>query len=263
MNEIFDLRIRGYAQPARRGQMGRAQASASALNAPSPDTGEVRHTALPDTFDGIRFEIGRMIRYVQDASNDPVVRRHTSEVCAQYRAMVSSMNGPAPNTEPALCAEAIDAWCRDHFVYVNDPPNVEVIQTPRRMIKQTKIPKDVIMFFCEPFLEAFEQTGISFSRNEYIPPDVYIGDCDEAACAMLGMCACVGSQGKDSRVGSASAAKLGPLQYRFGGNDGTLHHVWSYVGVNGSFVDADHTEPDFKLGDHSSFEAFEAVEIPL
>lgn len=261
MNEFEGNRTRGYAH-ASRAEMGRAlaAASASALNAPSPLTGEVRHTALPDTFDGIRFEIGRMIRYVQDAANDPVVRRHTSEICEQYRSMVASMNGPAPSTEDAFCVEAIDAWCRDHFVYVNDPPNVEVIQTPRRMIKQTKIPKEVLQFICEPFTEAFAQAGIS--TREYVPPDLYIGDCDEAACAMLGMCASIGTGREGSRVGSAEV-KLRPLQYRFGGNDGTLHHVWGYVGVNGGLVDVDHTEPDFKLGDHSKFEAFETVEVPL
>jgi len=262
MSAIEGMRIRGYAR-ASRAEMGRAlaEASSSALNAPSPNTGEVRHTALPDTFDGIRFEIGRMIRYVQDAANDAVVRRHTADVCEQYKSMVASMNGPAPSTEDAFCVEAIDAWCRDHFCYVNDPPNIEVIQTPRRMIKQTKIPKEVTRFMCEPFFEAFEQVGIRL-RDEYVSPDLYIGDCDEAACAMLGMCSTVGSGREGSRVGNAGV-KLGPLQYRFGGNDGTLHHVWSYVGVNGGFVDADHTEPDFKLGDHSRFEAFETVEVPL
>jgi len=257
-------RIRGYAQASRRQMGSAAPASTSALNAPSPDTGEVRHTALPDTFDGIRFEIGRMVRYVQDAAYDQVVRRHTSDICSQYRAMVVSMNGPAPSSEDAMCAEAIDAWCRDHFVYVNDPPNVEVIQTPRRMIKQTKIPKDVIRFLCEPFYEALEEAGISFDRNAYVPPDLYIGDCDEAACAMLGMCACVGLSEGGGRVGSSEeGVSLRPLQYRFGGNDGTLHHVWGYIGVNGNLVDADHTEPDFKLGDHSRFEAFETVEVPV
>lgn len=260
MNASVDNRIRGYAR-AGRAEMGRAlaQASASALNAPSPNTGEVRHTALPDTFDGIRFEIGRMIRYVQDSANDPVVQRHTNDICNQYRSMMASMNGPAPVSEDAFCVEAIDAWCRDHFVYVNDPPNVEVIQTPKRMIKQTKIPKEVILSICEPFLDAFETAGVPL--GDYVPPDIYIGDCDEAACAMLGMCSTLGTRG-GLKVGDISPS-LRPLQYRFGGNDGTLHHVWSYVGVSGSFVDADHTEPDFKLGDHSRFEAFETVEVPL
>lgn len=240
---------RAYARPTgRRVGLGRVQqVSTSALNAPSPKTGEVRHTALPDTFDGIRFEIGRMIRYVQDSAQDPVVQQHVDELCEQYRAAVS-MNGPIQASENAFCVEAIDAWCRDHFVYVNDPPNVEVIQTPRRMIKQTKMPKDVLRSLLAPFFDAFSQAVPSFNHESYTPPDMYIGDCDEAGCAMLGMCAC---------------KKVEPLEYRFGGNDGTLHHVWGYVGVDGKMVDTDHTEPDYKLGQHSSFEAFETVRVPL
>jgi hypothetical protein len=77
---------------------------------------------------------------------------------------------------------------------------------------------------------------------------MFIGDCDEAATIFCSLCACM---------------EIAPVRFRFGGNDGTLHHVWSRVQADGNWYDSDLTEPGFKLGDFSRFQAYEEVEIPL
>jgi hypothetical protein len=229
------------------------KATSSALKSPPPKDGEIRRTALPDTFDGIRFEIGRMIEYIQASVEDPVVRGHTAEICSQA-VRSAEMNGftMGADQEQETALQAIDAWCRDHFVYVNDPPNVEVLQTPRRMIKATKVPPEVIRSIIDPFYDAMLSVAPANAVEAYEPPGLCAGDCDEGGDLHLAQCA------------NAPCKKpLRPLRFRFGGHDGTLHHVWGYVGCAGKMVDADLTEPGYQLGDYSRFEHYEEVEIPL
>lgn len=229
------------------------QASRSALEAAPPGDGEIRRTALPDTFDGIRFEIGRMIEYVKAAVKDPVVIAHTARVCG-LATDSAQMNGFSMGEaqERDLSLQAIDKWCRDHFVYVNDPPNIEVIQTPRRMIKATYVPPEVIRSIIEPFYEAIATIAPAHMVNAYEPPGLCSGDCDEAGSLYNSQCAA-----------APCRAPIRPINLRFGGHDGTLHHVWSRVGCGEKMVDADLTEPGYNLGDFSKFEHYEEVEIPL
>lgn len=232
--------------------IGRSQAADLALTAPSPSDGEVRKTALPDNFDGIRFEIGRMGKYVQDAAEDPFVVDHTHGLCEWAW---GESDGRSP--DPALfCLEAIEAWCRRTFVYLNDPPNIEVIQTPRRMLKITRIPPSAIRAVIEPFYEAMAAVQDPSTVHAYEPPGVCWGDCDEGVCYMLGQCACL-----DLR--SSENGNPMRLSFRFGGNDGTLHHVWASIKDGEKEIHSDLTEPSYGLGDFSRFENYEEVEIPL
>jgi hypothetical protein len=234
------------------------QAKSSAISAPSPADGEVRRTTLPDTFDGIRFEIGRMVKYVQDARKDPLLIDTARLICSQYGRFIKAASEAEGHpidvhNNKTIFAEGLDLWCRDHFCYINDPPNIEVIQTPRRMIKQTRIPREVIEQIMGPFYKALAENDPALAKkvmsgkgNQIVP--VFTGDCDEAATAVLSLAAC---------------ADLGPLRFRFGGHDGTLHHVWARMYADGDWYDSDITEPSYRLGDHSEFEAYEEVEIPL
>jgi hypothetical protein len=242
------------------------RASTSAITAPSPKDGEVRRTALPDTWDGIRFEIGRMLQYVKDAADDPLMQEHTRRICGQYFEMAQSLAGAEgrsmDDADPAsVCLEAIDAWCRDHFAYVNDPPGIEVLQTPRRMMKQTKVPPEVIQSVMSPFYDAMAAVEGPERVKDYRPPPLCWGDCDEGGVLTLGHCACAPVE--RPALGGGMKGGLGPLQFRFGGHDGTLHHVWSFIRCGDKWYDVDLTEPDYKLGDHSRFEHYEVVEVPL
>lgn len=231
----------------------------SAVSAPSPRSGEVKRTALPDTFDGIRYEIGRMLQYVKDSVHDRAVLRQAERIQAN-RVNGLSMNGArmGASDERALKLQAVDEWCRAHFRYVNDPPNVEVIQTPGRMVKQTQVPSEVIQYLMTPFYDAFARAGINVSG--YVPPPTYVGDCDEGVTAMTALSACTFGAGKPSMNGNDGDVRY---FFQFGGNQGTLHHVWSKTVMDGMEFHADHTEPDYQLGDHSPFEAYEDVEVAL
>ena len=69
---------------------------AKAINAPPPGQNEVRRTALPDTFDGIRFET--------------VIRRHElDELIANLELVASKLDGaPSPIVDAIIEApEAI------------------------------------------------------------------------------------------------------------------------------------------------------------
>lgn len=253
----MDARHRVQAQALGRAssspKMEKALFGRSAVSAPAPRSGEVRHTALPDTFDGIRFEIGRMDQYVKDSVRDPAVRRQAAEIQGERPSMGAGLSEGDQNV---LKLQAIDDWCRLHARYVNDPPNIEVIQTPGRMVKQTKIPAEVIQYLMTPFYDAFTKAGIDTSN--YSPSETYIGDCDELVTAMTGLSACTFGR-KASMNGQAEDDAR--FFFQFGGNEGTLHHVWSKTVLGGTEFHADHTEPGYKLGDHSPFDAYEDVEV--
>ncbi len=225
---------------------------ARAISAPVPGPNEVRRTALPDDFGGIRFEVGRMAKYVSDARGDAVVIDCARLAVSQWGQMVEEMSARAGNpvsahNSKAIALEGIDIWCRGAFWYVNDGTNVEVIQTPKRMAKMSRAPKELIKQFIEPFYRAFERIEPAI-RQLYEPAPKVVGDCDEAATLVCAM---------------AAAVDITPVTFRFGGGGGTLHHVWARIFADDEWYDSDITEPDFNLGDASSFDHYESYEIPL
>ena len=193
-----------------------------------------------------------MQKYVQAARRDHIVIEAAKQMAARWTRMVEKMS--AENGDPfsahddkLIQLEAIDIWCREYFCYVEDPDGIELIQTPRRMYKQTRVPQEVLEGIMRPFFKAMERADPSFHRGDYPTPPLFIGDCDEAATMVLGLC---------------SALRLGPLAFRFGGNNGMLHHVWAQVYANGEWWDSDVTEPGYELGDFTKFDHYESLEIP-
>lgn len=217
------------------------QPSGSALTSPPPRDGEVIRTALPDDFGGIQFEIGRMIEYVHEAAKDPVVQKQADEIAGS-----AGLSGFSSDAIDRLAAT--EAWCRDHYVYVNDPPNIEVIQTPRRMIKQTLVPSAVLRSILDPHYEALG-SALGPVVDSYELSGLCAGDCDEGSTLILSLL--------------AGDPEMRPLRFRFGGNKGSLYHVWGLAGVNGQLIDSDLTEPSFTLGDFSKFDHYEETEVPL
>lgn len=206
-----------------------------------PKDGEIIRTALPDNFDGIRFEIKRMIEYVMGAAKDPVVQHKADEIAGTASLGTAS-------TDALNRLAATEEWCREHYVYVNDPPNIEVIQTPRRMIKQTQIPSNVLRSIMEPHYEALG-SALGPAVDSYELRGLCSGDCDEGSLLVLSLL--------------SGDPEMRPLRFRFGGNDGSLYHVWGMAGVNGQLIDTDLTEPSYTLGDFSKFDHYEEAEIPL
>lgn len=197
--------------------------------------------------------MGRMVAYVQEARKDPLVIDAARLAAVHFGKFVEEMSAREgkpiiAHNNKTIALEGIDIWCRHHFCYVNDPANVEFMQTPRRMIKQTRVPREVLEHFMEPYYKAMENADASFDRASYSPPPLYIGDCEEAVSLMLGMCA---------------ALDITPIKFRFGGTGGTLHHVWGQVQADGEWYDSDLTEPEYRLGDFSDFEHYDELEIPL
>lgn len=254
--------------PNMRRQSSVRKMSKSALMSPPPKKGEVIRTALPDTFDGIRFEIGKMVNYVKHFALDPEMVADTRRIVNDYAVAAeqqAQMNGTSlGNVDPrSIAIEAISDWCREHVAYVNDPPNIEIIQTPRRMVQQTKIPSEVTRDIMGPIMGVMEQVlGPEVSDYEF--KGLACGDCDELSTLMNARCAAW--KADSSEMSSAKMAESGmirPIRFRFGGNGGTLHHVWArpYLGETG--IDSDLTEPGYNLGDYSQFEQYEEVEVGL
>ncbi len=143
---------------------------------------EVRRTALPDTFDGIRWEVGRMAQYVQEARSDKVVIDCARLAASHWAKMVEEISAREGNPVSAhnskvIALEGIDIWCRQHFCFQDDGTSVEVIQTPARMSRMTRVGKDILKHFIEPFYRAFEKGDRAFDRRSYEPPALFVGDC--------------------------------------------------------------------------------------
>ncbi len=236
--------------------------SQSALMSPPPKTGEVIRTALPDDWNGIRYEIGKMVNYVRQAAKDPFMIEHCRAIVDGYAQAAASMNGNSlAGIDPRnLAIEAIEGWCRRHYSYVNDPPNIEVIQTPKRMVKQTMVPAEVTRDVMAPIFEVMAD-AVGPSVSEYEIPGMTAGDCDEGSTLMNAHCAAW--KGSPDAGMEGGSDQIRPIRFRFGGNGGTLHHVWArpYLGDQG--IDSDLTEPGYGLGDYSKFEQYEEVEVSL
>lgn len=231
----------------------RPPARRKAIDAPAPGAGQIVRTALPDTFDGIRFEIGRMAKYVAEARRDPVVIDAARMAASQWAKIVEQLSQEEGNpvdvhNNKTIALEGIDIWCRNHFVYQNDPAGIEMLQTPRRMVKCANMSRDVLAHIMEPFYRALEQEDASFDRNRIKPSQVFSGDCDEAATIICAM---------------AASIDITPVAFAFGGNNESLHHTWARVHADGSWYDSDITEPTFRLGDRSNFDHYEEYEVPL
>jgi hypothetical protein len=238
--------------------------SQSALMSPPPKTGEVIRTALPDDWNGIRYEIGKMVNYVKQAAKDPFMIEHSRAIVENYSQAAAAMNGNSlAGVDPrSLAMEALEGWCREHYSYVNDPPNIEVIQTPKRMVKQTMIPAEVTREVMAPIFEAMT-VALGPAVSEYEVPGLTAGDCDEGSTLMNAHCAAWKGDSDSKSMQSSAMGQIRPIRFRFGGNGGTLHHVWArpYLGDQG--IDSDLTEPGYNLGDYSKFEQYEEVEVEL
>lgn len=221
------------------------------IDAPAPQGGRARRIKLPNDWRGIQYEIGRMGAQIKEQYANPEIIDCARQVAGRWVRFVEDQM--ARRGEPyrvgnsqAVRLEGIDIWCRHHFVYCNDPNDKEVIQTPVRELRQTKLGSEFVNMLMEPFYREIEAQNSEFDRQAYQPPPLFVGDCDEALTLLLSM---------------ASALGMRPIKFIFGATGDQIHHVWGQVTADGETYDIDLTDPAYKLGDRGAYDYTEEYEI--
>lgn len=224
----------------------------------SPGRGESIVRSIPDDEKGIRFEIGRMVRYVRDYRADPKVvklARRIVQLCA---------------AKDRLCEmKGLFLWTKGHFRYINDPVNGEAIMTAPAMIADIETPPEVIEAILGPDLVR-QMQGFGIGAAALTPPSriecrgcfrdtlsgaEYIGktseDCDSGAIFLGTMLAAIGIVPRFQFGGFAEAS-----------GDPNYHHVWvAGKADNGDWIDMDITEEKSTLGWSYPFQARGHVDI--
>lgn len=193
--------------------------------------GETRLTKLPDSLDGIRFTVGRMVQMIKESRKDPLVIT-TARKIAGISLPGRKIQGD--RTREWWILKGIHAWCRDRFQYVDDPVGVELIQTPNRMLRELDIPSQLHMAMWKP---------IGKAMGGKMPRPMMTGDSDESTTLVLALAAAVG---------------ISPLKVCLGGTQGTLHYAWGAARINGKWRNIDILSPKFDT--HPSFDTLEDVE---
>lgn len=210
-----------------------------AAMAPAPRAGEYRRTQVADSADGLKREMHRMVMAVRQGIGDPAVIDVARMVLRAY-------DTPAKNKLAEAAAEF--DWAQGHWHYIADPIGREVLQTPGRMARQVRMPREVLARIMAPVYGRAQEGVVRMSSVEMKGlPGKAMGDCDEAATFMASL---LGSVGILPR-------------FRFGGDRDGLYHVWTQawlppselygVSGDGTWVDMDVTEPSYSLGEHAPF----------
>lgn len=212
-----------------------------------PGPNETIRTPLPDSFDGIRFEIGRLIQYVQEYRKDPMVLATAQKVASlalgtarQLRKKVTS------ETKGRIILHGLWAWARAHFEHVSNPANIEVIKTPARMLREIEIPEALSTAIWEPIRDAFIKEAKEAGKNPAklkLPISKTTGNSAVATTLILSLAAAVGMD----------------VRMRFGGENGVLYYMWGVAYAGDGWVDVDIIHDCF--GKHPKFEHLESVDI--
>lgn len=205
----------------------------------------------------VRFDYGRMAQQVGDARKNGVCIDFSRIICAQFGKMVEHWSGRegkpvSAHNNKTLFLEAIDIWCRARLGNRQESsqwtPSMNYSRSPNSDT-WTSNPMDVIEHAMKPFYAAMALDDPSrYKMGRQPAPPAYVGTHEDAIATALGLCACLEVQ---------------PLQFRLGMNDGQPEHIWGRVHADGKWYDIDLSRPEFKLGDHMSFQEYEEVEIPL
>lgn len=185
-------------------QLGRAKATAKVSPA-APGT--ARRFRIPDDWNGIRFQIGRMIPLVQRDIASPYV-------VELARAMVLRCPSRDFRCELGRIFESVKRNMR----FVEDPRGRELIQAPERMAKRML-------------------SGLAMKGQGKIPANAYLlsGDCDEHAAMTAALAAAVGYPVAFGFGGSGGRAVVS------GRTVPTYHHVWGEAQLNGVWIPLDTT----------------------
>jgi hypothetical protein len=171
------------------------------------EPGAAKHTQFPGSTDGIDFTVGRMVEMIQEARKDPLVIA-TARKIAALSTSGKKLKGFARHLTQL---RGIYAWCQGNFEFVNDPVNVELIQTPNRMLRELEIP---------PQLHKAMWYLVGKEIGGKMPAPKMTGDADEATVISLSLAAAIG---------------IAPLKIRLGGDkDGGIYTCWGAAYAGGA-----------------------------
>lgn len=196
--------------------------------------GETRVTKFPDSFDGIKYTLGRMVQMIQESRKDPLVISTARKIAALS---IPGRKIRGDQTREWWILKGIYGWCKDNFVYVDDPVGIELIQTPNRMLRELQIP---------PQLQTLMWKPIAKGMGGKMPRPKMTGDSDEAATIALALAAALG---------------IGPLKLCLGGTDGTFHYVWGAAKINGKWRNIDILSDKFDK--HPPFGDIDDLDVPI
>lgn len=231
--------------------IGRARARLGiSVDAPPPKAGDVISTPIPDDFDGIRFEVSRMVEYVRAAKRDPLVVDTARYIAERSAAASDQMGSPvvamSDSERKLLFVEGIVYWCQENYFYVCDPAGIELMQTSGRMIRQQRTPRELLEVFFNPIMNRMAQARGVDPSGIHMPDGRAIGDCEEGVVLSLSLCV---------------ALDIVPVRFEFGGNDGTLHHVWSGVHTGEAWHQFDVTQPTLGVDQVLPFENYDTLDF--
>lgn len=205
-----------------------------------PGRGEFFRTPTPNDERGIRFEVEKMVEYVKQFSGDRdvvVLAKRIAELC---------------EPKDKLCEmTALFYWTKNHYRYVNDPVEKEMLTTPPRMVEDILAPPEVIReILGEDLIRQMHGFGVGKSilkRDRELRAESCFKDgrhcprasedCDSGAVFLATLFAAVG---------------IVP-RFRFGGTKAgercNYYHVWTQgQGPGGEWIDFDVTEVSSKPG---------------
>lgn len=212
-----------------------------------PKPHETIRTPIPDSMDGVRFEIARISKYVMEGCKDPLVISMAQKI-AELAAGTARQLGKkvTEETRKLIWLEGLHAWCHANFEHVSNPANTEVLKTPGRMLRELDIPEEFARAMWEPIRDKMAKAAGKDPARLSLPKPRITGSSGVAVCLLLTLAAAIG---------------ITPMRMRFGGHDGTLHYVWGNVFAAGQWHDVDILLPDF--GKYETFDCYEFVEIPF
>lgn len=225
------------------------------VKGPPPGIGEHFRTRIADSWEGIRFEIGRMVETVRYQIGDALV----NDQAGWNLKMWAELQGLDEHERraPLEMTRAQFHWLRGCFIYVPDPHRMEKTQTANRATRMSRVPREVVMAATAPIYASVRGVPLGKVSLSDLPELVtpVSGDCDDAAATLATMVATCGI----------------PTRFMLGAADGRddFHHIWAEADVLGDGSDEsfsmgamDLTEPEFDdVGKFPAMAKYKPVEI--
>ncbi len=213
-----------------------------------PGPGQERHISLPDSHAGVEYELARIVKFIQEGRKDALVIETARKVVELGLGTARQLGRKISHaTHPLIALEALHAWCRENFEYINDPVDVELIQTASRQLRRLDFPSEFGNGMWTPIRKAMALQAKKKGDVLVLPKPKMVEDSDEAVIVSLSLAAAVG---------------VSPLKLYLGGKQKTVHYVWGAAWADGKLRDFDILHA--KFGErHPSIELLDVKDVPL